>query len=239
LIQAYSKQQLSFESDRLPALSGLASLIAERRDPKYAAGIWWKDAIYGICWRAGKHPLRKPDSYIAPSWSWASVIGPVAFQGATTSWVDLYPLNSVTFKDYGVQHRGSNKFGQVDDGWIRLEAPVASFASLTREDANGLGGGEDFIQFDFEEIAGDLWLLFLMRDERDSDAIEHRDIVDLLGIVVSRVQDLSLKKDEEAGLQKRCRAYKRVGFFILERNRDRGDLLLKRLDDLVTEVVLI
>jgi len=55
--------------------------------------------------------------------------------------MDLYPLSSVTFKDYDVQHRGSNKFGQVDDGWIRLEAPVASFVSLTREDANGLGGG--------------------------------------------------------------------------------------------------
>jgi len=98
---------------------------------------------------------------------------------------------------------------------------------------------EDSIQFDFEETAGDLWLLFLMRDERDSDAIECRDIVDLLGIVLSCVQDLSLKKDEEVGLQNRYRTYKRVGFFILERNRDKGDLLLKRLDDLITEVVLI
>lgn len=78
-----------------------------------------------------------------------------------------------------------------------------------------------------------------MRDERGSDAIEHRIIAELIGIVVSRVQDLSLKKDEDVGLQKRYRAYERVSFFVSERRRHRGDLLLKRLDDLVTEAVLI
>jgi hypothetical protein len=167
------------------------------------------------------------------------VIGPVAFLDTKSSWVDLYPLRSVTFKDHHVQPRGANPFGQVDGGWIRLAAPLAPMAMLNRGGANGLGSGDDSIQFDFEDAAGDLWLLFLMYDERDSDAVERRDIMDLVGIVVSRVQDLEARGGEGGGFSKGCWAYEKVGFFMLERSKREGDSLLKRLDRLVTEVVLV
>jgi hypothetical protein len=44
MLEGYSKRQLSFQSDRLPALSGLASFIAEHKNGNCFAGI------YGMCW---------------------------------------------------------------------------------------------------------------------------------------------------------------------------------------------
>jgi hypothetical protein len=47
----YSGRRLSFESNRLPALSGLASAVVVQNNGIYCAGIRWKDMAWGFCWR--------------------------------------------------------------------------------------------------------------------------------------------------------------------------------------------
>jgi hypothetical protein len=73
----YSGRKLSFESDRLPALSDLASVVASEGNGIYCAGIWWEDVAWGLCWRhwggtffsfaqiLAPHP--RPSKYLAPS----------------------------------------------------------------------------------------------------------------------------------------------------------------------------
>ncbi|KAG4432366.1 hypothetical protein IFR05_012148 [Cadophora sp. M221] len=241
MIEGYSARKLSFESDRFPALSGLASIYAEHESQQYLAGIWWGDALYGLYWSPTAHLLKKPELYVAPSWSWASVVGSVAFHNAKSPDVELGPMRSVTLIDYDIQHRGANNFGQIDGGWIRLQAPLAAIECLDQNNAAGFSGAvdEDDIRFDFEKPAGELWLLFLMRDLRNSDALEHHDIMDLLGIVVRRVEDISLKKYEDAGAHKLFQAYERVGCFDLERYMSSANKLVKRLNELVMDIVLI
>jgi hypothetical protein len=81
LVERYSQHQLSYPMDRLPAISGLAKRFgASMTGVKYLAGVWENDAI-ALVW----HPEREipepeapssaasPSSYIAPTWSWASV----------------------------------------------------------------------------------------------------------------------------------------------------------------------
>jgi hypothetical protein len=82
----YSPRQLTFPSDKLPAISGLASKfhgIAEacNRGSRYLAGLWEKDLMMELSWRLDTkqesfHPI--PREYRAPSWSWASVDGPIS-----------------------------------------------------------------------------------------------------------------------------------------------------------------
>ncbi|RSL98517.1 hypothetical protein CDV31_012584 [Fusarium ambrosium] len=76
----YSKRALTFETDRLPALSALAEQMADLLDDEYLAGLWKGDIVRGLLWCCtGKSGTRSkaPEKYVAPSWSWASVRGAV------------------------------------------------------------------------------------------------------------------------------------------------------------------
>jgi hypothetical protein len=76
----YTPLYLSYPSDRLPALSGLAKLFQEDgRLGTYAAGLWSAYISRLISWDVGLKPLRRPALSSAPTWSWASVIGGVNF----------------------------------------------------------------------------------------------------------------------------------------------------------------
>lgn len=46
----YATRKLSYESDRLPDSSRLASVMAAQGCGVYCAGIWWKDVAFRICW---------------------------------------------------------------------------------------------------------------------------------------------------------------------------------------------
>jgi hypothetical protein len=254
MIERYSGRQLSFHFDRLPALSGLATLVANHRSGNYMAGIWWEDAVYGICWERKGRYFKKPDCYIAPSWSWASVLGPLDFPTPSSSILELFPLNTVLFKDYDIRYRGCNHFGQVDSGWIRIEAPLASFASMAPEKGKyGRRSGSFVISgvqatkvdaiasFDFQEDETEdlahLRLLFLLRSEWDSESMASRDDDDFFGIVVKAEKKVSQETCEDVPLHVRnTQRYKRVGFFQIEHAKYTRGLFLETL---VTEIVLI
>ncbi|KAF4614372.1 hypothetical protein G7Y89_g15365 [Cudoniella acicularis] len=77
----FSKRILTFPSDRLPAISGIAQDLSRKTKETYIAGLWKSDLLYGLCWISSPTPdnrIRLYDS--APSWSWASVTGPIQFQ---------------------------------------------------------------------------------------------------------------------------------------------------------------
>lgn len=77
ILREYSFRLLSFESDRLDAISGLAARLSViMGDNDYIAGIWRSSIIECLQWRADD-PLRgtlaiRQTAYRAPTWSWAS-----------------------------------------------------------------------------------------------------------------------------------------------------------------------
>jgi hypothetical protein len=79
-VEQYSVRHLSAETDRLPAISGIAESLSECGLGSYGAGIWEADLPSGLLWGViPRHPAkpRRPAEYTAPSWSWASVMAPV------------------------------------------------------------------------------------------------------------------------------------------------------------------
>ena len=75
MLEAYSSRELSFDSDRLPALSGLAGLFQGAHGSTYAAGLWREDLQIGLAWYVtsnDRRPAKKHRGQV-PSWSWASV----------------------------------------------------------------------------------------------------------------------------------------------------------------------
>ncbi|KAG4432105.1 hypothetical protein IFR05_012404 [Cadophora sp. M221] len=83
LVSNYGSCDITYGRDRLPALAGLAAEIASKTQVQYLAGLWGDEILIGLCWERGQHDksLQHPPEYQAPSWSWASVDGTIAYLG--------------------------------------------------------------------------------------------------------------------------------------------------------------
>lgn len=83
LIVHYSTRELSHQSDKLVALSGLAQLASGRAGGThtYLAGLWASGFPRQLLWRRRRDAhLCRIDTYVAPTWSWASLHGPVIWE---------------------------------------------------------------------------------------------------------------------------------------------------------------
>ncbi|KUJ23570.1 HET-domain-containing protein [Mollisia scopiformis] len=74
-VKLYSICDLTYQRDKLVAISGIAREIV-KRDPqaKYVAGLWDNEIENQLCWKV-RAPAEK--TLQAPSWSWAAVNGTV------------------------------------------------------------------------------------------------------------------------------------------------------------------
>lgn len=116
LLWIYGQRKLSRPSDKLPAISGIASIFAKRLNDQYVAGLWRSDLIVGLNWQSPN--CKHVKEYRAPSWSWASVDGIIGFSPEF-----LYkPL--ATIIDVEVDLKGANPYGEVLEGRIRICAPM-------------------------------------------------------------------------------------------------------------------
>jgi hypothetical protein len=130
IVKRYSQCLLTFQKDKLVAVSGLAQLTQKETKAKYAAGLWMDHLEYQLCWRANPwvgddvpeylfmNQWRIPNSYRAPSWSWASV-------DAIIHHPTLTPLNGdrsyISFHHVHVENEPpGNAFGEVVSAHLRL-----------------------------------------------------------------------------------------------------------------------
>jgi hypothetical protein len=80
-INVYTTKSLTVATDKLPALAGIAQVFGHP-DDIYLAGMWLNDWMGGLFWQPVSEPLTAPPGMKeprAPSWSWASLDGPVIF----------------------------------------------------------------------------------------------------------------------------------------------------------------
>ncbi|RFN46296.1 het-domain-containing protein [Fusarium flagelliforme] len=139
-VTMYSERNLTFMADRFPAISALAkqfhrpvtnSVEAENSSIKtpsnfrdislgdYVAGFWSKFLMGDLFWYADYSPgVRKStaSTYVAPTWSWASVSGSV-------NWGETGALDAVLV---GAHHvlAGPDYFGQITYAEVVLEAKL-------------------------------------------------------------------------------------------------------------------
>ncbi|KAI0555111.1 heterokaryon incompatibility protein-domain-containing protein [Xylaria curta] len=75
VIEEYSTKDLSYVTDHLRALSGLADLFRRVHHATYVAGLWREDLQLGLAWYVASNdprPVKKAGDQKL-SWSWASV----------------------------------------------------------------------------------------------------------------------------------------------------------------------
>ncbi|KAF4439744.1 hypothetical protein F53441_12489 [Fusarium austroafricanum] len=74
LIALYGRLILTKDTDRLPALSGLAKLCQSHGTGEYLADLWGNDLLISLVWHIRTdEPVKKWGGYMAPSWSPFSV----------------------------------------------------------------------------------------------------------------------------------------------------------------------
>ena len=81
ILMDYTSRALTYRSDRLPAIWALAQDIQIRLGGAYVAGLFKEDLIRGMLFsRTVPSPRSTNPSDDAPSWSWASLEGPVKWE---------------------------------------------------------------------------------------------------------------------------------------------------------------
>jgi hypothetical protein len=121
LVRDYGKRDLTYITDRLPALSGLAKVFESQLHDKYIAGLWLNNLIEGLCWDSPFIPstrISPPLPYCGPSWSWVSMrtpCTPVLRAGGT---------QLATVVDAHVELARDNPYGEILGAWLEIRAPL-------------------------------------------------------------------------------------------------------------------
>jgi hypothetical protein len=63
----FTMRQLSFKSDKFPAISGLAREVHRNLRQQYKASLWLNDMHIGLLWSSYKPYATKTTKYIAPN----------------------------------------------------------------------------------------------------------------------------------------------------------------------------
>lgn len=120
IVSTYSGNKLTVQTEILPALSGLAGLMQSYGWGRYVAGLWERDLPFWLYWTLTK-PGRRPESYTAPSFSWASTIGSMHFHHEPFGHVKKSLINIQRFQ---CQTKKEFPLGAVSGGFIRISGTL-------------------------------------------------------------------------------------------------------------------
>ncbi|RAL02553.1 HET domain-containing protein [Aspergillus ibericus CBS 121593] len=134
IIELYSGCQLTVPTDKLVAISGLTKGIRKHlkglgcASDTYLAGLWRRELPRALAWNV-LGVGRRPPSYRAPSWSWASVDCRVNIPLSYSQYSrDI--ITYVVVVDAECTICTEDETGQVSGGTITLKGPLANATLL-------------------------------------------------------------------------------------------------------------
>ncbi|CVK98890.1 related to protein TOL [Fusarium mangiferae] len=167
-MELYTSRYLTRKTDRLPAVAGMASYVASLSGMKYKAGLWEEDILRGLMWRRGssRHAKRVPGG--APTWSWASITGPVYYD---------------EFFTMRVNHRGKiDHCAELDldimDTTIEEEQP-GTFGNVRRGEIKASGVLKHAATMLLREQWNTKWEFDIQPKEPEADVLEHCQVLRL------------------------------------------------------------
>ncbi|KAF8850026.1 HET-domain-containing protein [Acephala macrosclerotiorum] len=128
IVETYTACNLTYASDKLVALSGVAKLMELALDDQYCAGLWRKKLATQLAWVSGSYG-QQPDSrhepYRAPSWSWASLDGPISSHFySEESYIKIETLINII--DCEIKSATDDTTSVITGGTLRLSGWLAS-----------------------------------------------------------------------------------------------------------------
>ncbi|KAL6707267.1 hypothetical protein ACN47E_004255 [Coniothyrium glycines] len=131
IVKAFTSRQLSFGSDKLPAIAGAATIMPQARSCQYLAGLWSESLHIDLLWHVRPYSvlaghqrtaLSYPDDDGGPpTWSWASMKWQV-------DWFILkdkraQPIATIVNAQTQIAN-ALNPYGEVNGGTLRLRGRI-------------------------------------------------------------------------------------------------------------------
>jgi hypothetical protein len=120
LCENYTARRLTVATDKLPAISSFVSFFSpDFRE--YHAGLWDFNLICALQWETlDASKCSRPENYVAPSFSWASLSGPVIWYTDANKMPsnDTHDFCTITEISCATE---SNDMGIVTDGSMKLK----------------------------------------------------------------------------------------------------------------------
>jgi hypothetical protein len=245
VVSEYSTLSLTVLSDRLPALSGLASQMAAKRPgAKYLAGLWSDTIDFDLLWYSASldgHSVPS-GSCSAPTWSWVEkgsrvTFPPISHGDSMKDWIHR-PRGVVRqwFKIFDMDCTPStaDPTGQVRDAKLKVHALVFETVlhSITERDCR------PETAFTRKQKYGPLFHFVEFRPDRQPN-YPRNGTVTVQCVRMALFEQLSrlgkpfkniveyvivLERDEHANV------YRRVGMLILDRATYKDDAEVTRMD---------
>jgi hypothetical protein len=146
ILWEYSGLGLTFQADRLPAISGVAKQMHSAFGPllgDYLAGTWEKTLHHDLMWCVSEFVKPRPFPRTAPSWSWASREGLVSF---------YKPGYEIKILGSKIIPQGPDNFGQLRLAELTLSGFLVP--AILRLNRMGSGMGSGFRDHDLEIAEG-------------------------------------------------------------------------------------
>ena len=165
LVESYTSRNMTYQSDKLPALSGVIDALQRETNDKCYAGIWRSHFLEGLNWQVIDHDIylaiskqpQRPSTWRAPSWSFAAIEGLVSYEGASIDGNRFTELEECNLTPAGL-----NPLGELRDGFVRLRGPIVDIERTSEtQDSNdlyqlqlhGRNSVRVMVDFDFERLA--------------------------------------------------------------------------------------
>ena len=134
VLSHYTRRLLAREEDKLPAIAGMATRLADMTRFTYFCGLWKENLVDDLCWRTSVASKRRGSgaTYRAPSFSWASIDSKI--------WQNTARKNSthhITIIQAECKVKTANTFGQVDDAFVVVDGYLLD-GTLTSRSSNDI-----------------------------------------------------------------------------------------------------
>ena len=141
----YSSRELSYDADRLLAIDGIAQVVARKTGWTYLKGLWKESLFLDLHWHrdatsddGAENPLHpRPQTRVAPSFSWASVRGHVVDVD-----IELDPREVYHFQilDCNIGKSPPVGAGTIDSDLLRVKGLAIDLAWRSAKDGDLTNG---------------------------------------------------------------------------------------------------
>ncbi|EGS19885.1 putative chromosome transmission fidelity protein [Thermochaetoides thermophila DSM 1495] len=158
-VSDYTLLRLTYSSDKLPAISGIATVIQRKTNWHYLAGLWRETLLTDLCWYVWPPPPAPPNATSSPcggkpqkqrrkspTWSWITIphSNCIHYQAALLSFYQKMPIHltlHASILDAGCTPPSS--MSEVHSGFIVLECymqqiPLTMMQALVMDLTQGL-----------------------------------------------------------------------------------------------------
>lgn len=234
LVTAYTRCHFTKPEDKLYAFAGIAEVFQQVTGDRYLAGIWRSQLLHLLNWTVFTPNAKHSSHYRAPSWSWASIDGPVKVHKPSAGFEFLVSVVDADVTPKTREHDTAN----VIDGFIKLRGSLIT-AIYTQESTDGLllvqlrGDIPPFSVWPFPDVTGiqfnscDTIHFFLLKSQvtyyenREQSTIEEE--IELTCIILDPISEVD-------------GTYRRLGWFEIRKQESVSSMLTaysKNLEDFI------